>query len=455
MLGQSGEKMDDLGESARVQTSIDGLQTSVAGGASQAGETHPAAIQSTSSPADGRSRRRRVSIVAFCVLVGGWAALFLASGSLQKGPSAKHFGGDFVLFLSGARVVHAGGNPYDQRVLYRAERRLLERDGVRPPAFDPYMRVGNPPLLFWVLEPATSFSFETSVKTWALAMYALLALGFLGCLVRMGWRRRWLPLVLFLAVPQSIYAAYYGNVDGLVFASLSWSAALARRSPVAAGALLTVAWLKPQVALPGAALIMLFLSVRRLRVLVGFVVGSVVGLALTVLTTGAASVAWWLMALGSYSNRLGVQPDIASLSGLYVYSASDHIRFVLEGISLLAVALATGFWWWKRESGEAVLGVAWLWLAWFLATPFAHFHDEVVLALPLLAILGRDGAWLARWPANVALFVLVLSILLFPTTRAHTDLQSLALLVVLGCALVQLSRERSESGVVAHEPQLA
>ena len=160
---------------------------------SRLAETAPDA-DSPSSPVRGGSRRRRVSVVAFCVLVGGWAILFLASGSLQKGPSPKRFGGDFVLFVSGARVVQAGGNPYDQRVLYQAERRLLERDGIRAPSFDPYMRVGNPSLLFWALEPVSALSFDTSAKLWALAMYALLALGFLGCLVRMGWRRRWLAL---------------------------------------------------------------------------------------------------------------------------------------------------------------------------------------------------------------------------------------------------------------------
>jgi hypothetical protein len=395
-----------------------------------------------------RSKARRISIIALCTLLGAWVVLFVASGSLQRGPNPKYMGGDFVLFLSAARVVHAGGNPYDQRVLYRAERRFLQRDGVSPSSFQAYMRVGNPPLLFWALQPVTAASFDNSAKLWCLAMYALLAVGFLGCLVRMGWHRRWLPLAMFLALPQTMYAAYYGNLDGVVFAALGWSAALARRKPLIAGALLTLAFLKPQVALPGALLILLFLSPRRLRLVAGFILTSVLEFALTVITTGAGSVGWWLHALGGYSQRLGVQPDIASLSGLYVYTVSDRVRLALEGLSLLVMVVATTVWWWRgrRRGGDPVLGLAWLWIAWFLATPFAHFHDEVVLTLPVLAVVGLDGAWLGRWPANITVYMLLLSIALFPTNRAHTDFQSLTLLVVLGCALVQFSR-----GCVANE----
>jgi hypothetical protein len=328
-------------------------------------------------------------------------------------------------------------------MLYRAERQLLHRDGMSAPGFDPYMRVGNPPLLFWALQPVAAISFNTSAKLWSLAMYVCLAVGFLSCLATVRWRRRGLPLVVFLALPQTIYAAFYGNVDGLVFLGLGWSAALARRRPIMAGALLTLALLKPQVALPGALLIAVFLSSSRIRVLTGFLATSALGFGLTLLTTGSASLSWWLQALTGYSQRLGVQPDIASLSGLYVYSAPDRVRLAMEGLSILAVAGATVAWWWKhRTTGSTgVLDVAWLWIAWFLATPFAHFHDEVVLALPVLAVLGRDAAWLGRWPATVALYVLLFSILVFPTTRAHTDLQSITLLIVLACALVQLFRQ--------------
>ena len=388
---------------------------------------------------------RRVALTVFSIMVGGWVLLFLASGSLQRGPSPRHLGGDFVLFLSGSRVLQAGGNPYDQKVLYAAERSLLQRDGIRPPEFDRYMRVGNPPLFLWALQPLVGLPFRDSAAAWCALMYACLALAFLACLGTLHWRRRRLPLVLFLAMPQTLYAAYYGNVDGLVFVALAWGTVLARKHEYAAGALLVLAYLKPQVALPGVLLIALFLAPSRFKLIAGFAGASAAALVLTVLAAGPSCVGWWLRALTGYSQRLAVQPDIASLSGLYVYSAPDRVTAALQ-LASLALALAVTLAWWWRQAGSppsAVLSSAWLWILWFLATPFAHFHDEVILALPLLAILGRDGRNLGSWPATVALFVSLLSILIFPTARAHIDFQSVTLLVVLGCAMVQLARERA------------
>ncbi|HEX6509485.1 MAG TPA: glycosyltransferase family 87 protein, partial [Chloroflexota bacterium] len=389
-----------------------------------------------------RDMKRRLAVVIFGAVLSLWVVLFLASGSLTQGPSPKHLGGDFVLFLSGAKVVETGGNPYDQRVLYQSERQLLHADGVRPPAFDPYMRVGNPPLLFWLVQPLTRLSFSPLTIAWCAAMYALCGIGFLGFLSFLVWRRRLVPLVFFMAMPQTLYAAYYGNVDGVVVAGLGLAVALVRKHPFAAGALLTVTVLKPQVALPGACLIVLFLSRSRLRAAAGFCTAAAIELLVTLVTTGPASVGWWLHALIGYSARLGVQPDIASLSGLYVYGSSDPIRIALEVTSLGVAVAATALWWWPRRSdgGVTALAMAWLWILWFLATPFAHFHDEVVLTLAVLAILGLDGKWIGRWPATLTLYVLLFSLLVFPTSRAHTDFQSLTLLVVLACAVVQCLR---------------
>jgi hypothetical protein len=217
-----------------------------------------------------------------------------------------------------------------------------------------------------------------------------------------------------------------------------------RRYPFAAGAVLSLALLKPQVALAGAGLIILFLSTDRLRAIAGFLSATGLAFLLMLMTTGPASIGWWLGALTDYSQRLAVQPDIASLSGLYVYSAAGPVRMALEAASLLVAVAATGVWWWKRGRNGAnqPLDIAWLWILWFLATPFAHFHDEVVLALPVLAMVGTDGRWIGRWPSTVAIYALLLSIVIFPTSRAHTDFQSIALIVVLACAVVQYARTK-------------
>ncbi len=389
---------------------------------------------------------RRAVLATLLLMLTGWVCLFALSNSLRRGPSPDHLGGDYALLISGARVLEDGRNPYDQHVLYRAERQVMIAAGIVPPKYDPFMRVGTPPLMLWAMRPLAHYSFADSAVPWCLAMYVMLAASCVSVLAALGWRRRVLPLLAFLAFPQTIYAAYYGNVDGLVALSLGGAALLARRRPFAAGCILTLALLKPQVALPGALLIILFLSSSRRRSIEGFALGCAVALLATLLLCGADSVGWWLSALTGYSERLEVQPDIAALSGLYVYSASDTVRVVLEGASLAGILAVTLAWWRRLDAANPVepITLAWLWIAWFLATPFAHFHDEVVLLLPILGMLGRDARWAGELPAAIALATLLLSILIFPTARAHTDYQSLTLVVVVVCAIVLQWRHGDE-----------
>src|SRR5260370_42660552 len=98
-------------------------------------------------------------------------------------------------------------------------------------------------------------------------------------------------------MPQVTLATYYGNVVGLVFAGISSSRLLMSRYPFAAGAVSSLAWLKPQVGVPAAVLVALFLSPARARTLAGFGVATGCMLALTGLTTGWPTLALWLAGL--------------------------------------------------------------------------------------------------------------------------------------------------------------
>jgi hypothetical protein len=389
--------------------------------------------------------RRLVILVPFFLGLTLWLAAFATSGSVAEGPNGTRMGGDFAVFMGGATVLRHGGNPYDRVALYRAERDLLRRQHRAVPKLNSFIRVGNPPLLFWALEPLTTWSFVAATWLWIALMYALLALGFLFLLSFLGWTRWALPLAGFLAMPQTVLAAYYGNVDGLLFAALTVGLALLRRFPIAAGCFFAVAWLKPQVGLPVAGLGILFFASRRERAVAGFALASALTLFATGLATGLPSIGWWLSALTGYSRQIAVQPDLASLSGLYVYWSPDTLRVFLELFTIAVAAAATAFWWLRRSRGAAVPpdSVAWLFVLWYLATPFAHFHDQVVLALPILTLLGTDArALTARVPVTV-LYLMLLSLLLFPTSRFHTDLQSLALLPIAGFALWMALRDPS------------
>src|SRR5262249_36625417 len=159
---------------------------------------------------------------------------------------------------------------YDRRALYQAERAMLRKQGLTVPKEASFIRVGNPPLLFWLLQPLTGRSFVEVGWVWVSVMYGSLMLAFLMFLRCAGWTRWTVPTVLFLLMPQTIFAAYYGNVDGLVLVGLGAGYLLLRRYPFLAGLIFTFAWLKPQVAVPAVALAALFVTPSRMRLLAGF-----------------------------------------------------------------------------------------------------------------------------------------------------------------------------------------
>ncbi|MGH2443883.1 MAG: glycosyltransferase family 87 protein [Chloroflexota bacterium] len=336
-----------------------------------------------------------------------WLWLFSAEGAFRGGPAGVAFGSDFAMFVGAAQILHDGGNPYNHQLLYATEKQYLASQHLKILKKRSVVRVGNPPLFFWALAPLSGRQFQPLSWLWSLFLYAVSGLGFLALLRYAGWKRWRLPLLLFLLMPQVVLGPFYGNVAPIVFAGIAGSLWLGRRHPVAAGALMTVAWLKPQIALPAVALIVLFHCPRRLRAIQGFAATSALLLVMTLITTGPSSVVQWTHGLFGYSRDVASSPDLASLAGLYVRVVRSPGRTGIE-IALLAIAIAvTGVTWYRyRDQSEVpMLSVSWLWVLWFLATPYAHFYDEILLVIPLLALFGLDGRGVSRREAAAVLYL--------------------------------------------------
>jgi hypothetical protein len=380
-------------------------------------------------PSD-RHRQVVVSTIVLLLLTG-WLAIFLASRA-GKAPSDTGLGGDFAVFYTASRMLSQGQNPYDRLALYRGEIRLWRQQHLHKPKYEAYIRAGNPPLFYWLIGPLVRADYQVAAWIWVVSMYVVCGLGFLILLATFGWTSRLLPLYAFLAMPQTLLAAYYGNVDAVVFLGLCLSLLLARRYPVAAGAWLAVAWLKPQYALPLAGLVLLFLIPEWKRGLGGFIAATGAATLATVVTTGASSLGGWRESLGGLSANAGGLPEPASLTGLYVHSVSPAVQHALMVASIAVALLLTAVWWWRTraEPRGDVLRSGWLWVVWLLAVPLSHFHYEIVLAAPLLAILGFNARRLIYWEACTAVFVLLFSVLFFPVHRGDTDYQSLTLIVL-------------------------
>ncbi|GAC1638174.1 MAG: hypothetical protein NVS4B2_27180 [Chloroflexota bacterium] len=388
----------------------------------------------------GATRWRAYLVIApLLLLLLLWTWAFYAEGALKGGPSGKAFEADFAMFYGAAQVLKDGGNPYDHQVLLRAERRIMQRQGLRMVERKrwPVVRVGNPPAFLWLLEPLTRFRFQGVAYAWLGLMYGCAALGFIAALRFLGWRRRVLPTIIFLLMPQVVLGSFYGNPVALVFAALTVALVVARSQPLVAGLLLSAAWLKPPVALPLVLLIVLFHSTRKARVTAGFAIATALGLGITLATTGAHSLVWWEHGLTSYSADMAIQPDVASLAGLYVRWAPTSMRLALEALSLaVALALTAHAWWvFRRRDDIPMESVAWLWFVWMLATPYAHYFDEMLLAAPFLVVIGRNGAQITRAPAAVALYLSLFSLIFVEKIYFNANLLSPFLLATLGCLL--------------------
>jgi hypothetical protein len=142
-------------------------------------------------------------------------------------------------------------------------------------------------------------------------------------------------------------------------------------------------------------------------------------------------VAYWLQGLAGYSHDVAPQKVVPSLAGLYVLWAPWNLRLVLTGLCLAAAVALTVVWWWRLRNIADVpfLAVAWLWLVWFLATPYVHIDDEVLLVIPVLALVGRNGDRLTQPLPVLALLLLFFAPL--PSTWMVVMLAFPALLLAL------------------------
>jgi hypothetical protein len=376
------------------------------------------------------------------VLIVLWLWLFRAEGAFRGGPNGKAFEGDFAMFITASQILRQGGNPYDTALLYRTEKAYLSRQGIPITKQRAVVRVGNPPLLFWAMESLTRLRFQAAAYAWMGLLSLLSLVGLLGVLRYLGWSRRLLPCLLFALMPQVVSGPFYGNVVCLVFLGVGLTLALLRTRPFLAGMLLSLTLLKPPVALPIALLILLFHPKQRKRMAAGLASATAVLLGLTILLTGWRTLPEWGHALVGYSRDISSSPDIASLAGLYVRLVSPGSRSVLQLVCLGAALVVTVSWAWKYRGAQEtpLLAVSWLWFIWFLATPYAHFFDEILLSVPVLILLGRNGhrvAW--RLPAW-ALYLMFFSIVLISWQPYRVELLSVPLLLV---AVLLLKADRS------------
>jgi Glycosyltransferase family 87 len=399
-----------------------------------------------------RSRLPRVAVALLAMEIALWLTLFLGAGLFRAGPNGKSMATDFAVFSGAAAALNAGQNPYNNRTLYQFERDLLQRQRLPVTSNVQNVRAGNPPLFYWALQPLARLPFQTAALLWILGMFACAAAGFAAALRFLGWERLWLPLAIFLLMPQVVLGACYGNVHAVVFAAVSAGLLIGARFPFWSGMVLGLAWLKPQLILPLVLLILMFHAARPARILGGFASATAAIAVLSLLATGSRMLWMWIEGLLSWSGSIGLEPNLASVVGLYAGWAPKGVSVVL-GIGAFCVAVTLTLYARKSTTASRPLplgAVGWLWAVWFLAAPFAHFPDEILLTLPVLALMGRDAVRLGQRGTTIVAYALFFSLALFPAGIGNVNLLSL---VVVGVVwILWCGSERSDA---RREPAVA
>jgi Glycosyltransferase family 87 len=382
-----------------------------------------------------RSSRSAWALAFLGGLLVLWVWLAFEAIVNSPGPNGAVFGVDFSHTYAAIQLLSTGHNPYDVQSLSRVQHAVMARYGLPVQPRSLSVLVGTSTFFLFILEPLRTVPYQTAAIAWMLGTYAFMGFAFLAVVRQLGWSRRGLPTVLFLASPVVVIATYDGNTISVVFAGIAGGFALLRRHPFLAGVLLSLAIVKFPVALPIVGLIVLFHTPRKRWVGGGLLVAFLCRQVLTLALLGKQYESWRVGSLLGFSHSMPTQPNVSSLSGLYAQLLPETARLVLEVLSVgLAGAMTLVFWWRTRhEPTLPLLRTGWLWFVWLIATPYAHYIDEMLLVIPVLALIGYDGRRISRPLSVSVLYLLGLSILLYSWTPMHMQLLWAPLAVCACC----------------------
>ena len=354
-----------------------------------------AGVSDAASSASGREAfAGRVSAGRTTLVLGSVLLANLVAQPLRGLRYAVHT--DFVAFVTGGRILHAGSTClYCPATQAAVQTRLL---GFAPSwGIVPY---ANPPLFAYLIQPLALLPLRAAMAVFL--GLSLLALGGAAVLLARWLPREWplsqrsLLLIASVALLPGAESFAWGQLDPLLLLAAAAAMGLMAQRPLIAGALLSVLVAKPQLvwlAVPALVLI------DSWRVLLGFAAGTAVWLVSGLMILGGQHLADWLRyVLPAHVGEAGKTVGFPAVAG-------GSASFAL---ATLLAAIAVGVAWRLREtlrSNPAAcvsLGLA----ASLVCAPHVYSQDLLLLApllviwggrhpgAALLAALALDGAYL-------------------------------------------------------------
>jgi len=377
----------------------------------------------------------RLILAAIC----GWVVIFIARYATAPGVA-----GDFQAFYAGATADAHGVNPYDWIALRQIEQALyhggigLAHNFIQSPI---------PPPLPLLMRPLLSMDVRAAYRVW---MCVLLLASFTGIYLGLAnWPRpRRILAGLAIAIsPAALVNLWLGQLGPFLLLSLGLALFLLKQEqPFLAGLALVVGLAKPHLMIPIAVItIMAIPSQTRPKVLGGLVSGALATVILTAVTHGGAGpYSQWVSGIREQAVNIRQQPDIASIPGLYFKAAPASVEQILNVLCLMAAAIV-GLQLVIMARDQRVgsrfrlLGCG---IATFMtATPYVHSSDQIVLALPLLLLIGPHGEGLTYKSVWLALAAFLLEPAIIMENFNWEGFSLLpSLFLAIACSRVDLSR---------------
>ncbi|HEY0492524.1 MAG TPA: glycosyltransferase family 87 protein [Candidatus Dormibacteraeota bacterium] len=323
------------------------------------------------------------------------AVLALASAR-QLVVSPSH-GQDFRDFFAAATLITQGGNPYDTNALAREQDRLYNQPGHFQPGDRDYYDALPYPQGPWValaIVPSTFLPWQAAYILYLGAALAALAASAWTLTRLLAFRSELITPAMgaVLASPVAFINLFQGQPVPFLLAAFVGAWALQRRArPFLCGTLLAVGWIKPHIGLPLVLVAILLEQSSIRRLLAGFCTGTALLFGLAAFLIRNVLLDWPRTVLGQWSGALQ-QADLASVNAFYYPALSGALRQLVVAVVVLA-AVGYAAWTFRQHKAPLTRALTLLVLT-FLAAPYAHSYDTLLLLPVVLVVVGPH---LAGW----------------------------------------------------------
>lgn len=373
-------------------------------------------------------------------------------------PSARR---DFLIQMTAGRVADLDGpeNLYDREL--QLERQLEIRHQAQ--GEDVLLPFNHPPLLVPFLRPLSRLQFDRAYWIWTAFSALLLTISVIvmtSAFSDRGASSLQLTAVRMAALtffPIAVVLAQGQDTSLLLIGVTAWMVLFRCRRDFAAGVLLSLAAIRPHVAI-GLALPFLF---ARRRVFAGYLIGVTILASFSISLVGIQGVVDYvdLIRESSIGEALVIaetrMPNFLGL--IYRLGAGDSraMPAMAAWFTWIAFIIATSIWWRKLGTRISAIHCGLLVVGTLVLVPHIHLHDLAILTVPpIVAAADHLAASRADWELPViALGIASLLLTVMAVTASPVfDICLAAAIFLISAPLVRDLRDMSANAFRSENP---